>query len=47
MLHMPAHPAEAEPARDTTSAQAQIAFFDAVERGRLREVEAFPLPGAV
>ncbi|MDP9917063.1 ankyrin repeat protein [Variovorax boronicumulans] len=42
---MAAHPAKAEPARDTTSAQAQIAFFDAVERGRLREVEAFLAQG--
>lgn len=45
MLHMPAHPAEAEPARDTISAQAQIPFFDAVERGRLREVEEFLAQG--
>ncbi|PIF73501.1 ankyrin repeat protein [Variovorax sp. 54] len=45
MLHLPAHPAETEPARDTTSAQAQIPFFDAVERGRTREVEAFLAQG--
>ncbi len=45
MLQMPAHPAEAEPTRDTTSAEAQIPFFDAVERGRIREVEAFLAQG--
>ncbi|WP_341891255.1 ankyrin repeat domain-containing protein [Variovorax sp. YR752] len=45
VINMPAHPAEAEPTRDTTFAQAQIRFFDAVERGRVREVEVFLAQG--
>jgi ankyrin repeat protein len=45
MSNMPAHPAESTPPLDTASAQAQIPFFDAIERGRIREVKAFLAQG--
>ncbi|WP_435467239.1 ankyrin repeat domain-containing protein [Variovorax sp. GB1P17] len=41
MISASVHSAEAGPVHDTKSVQAQIPFFDAVERGRIREVEAF------
>lgn len=45
MSNMSAHPAEATPPLDTAPAQAQIPFFDAIERGRIREVEVFLAQG--
>lgn len=45
MINAPVYPAEAGLVRDTKSAEAQIPFFDAVERGRIREVEVFLAQG--